>query len=265
LLLEQNSTEVEKDWLLTQYLPKTFKELSSLLNQCSSTLLSDSTGVFSIISKDDSVSGAFTLKGTSIVEADIIIRYSYEKKPSTHTATITGAQPYRLTQLQDSIHYITAASDELANLQPHNTDVLYHLEVIQTILNNVLKSKQAIVIPTKECFPTVVFPTTVFTPALPPEIVLEFSLLNKRMNVRGYQLFISTKPKSPAPTPTGSHAMLFRSFKYRSKFLEVVNHTSVDIEIPVFEAYFAALNQVHICCQGILDKLLVLNAVLGAS
>jgi len=119
-------------------------------------------------------------------------------------------------------------------------------------------------------FPDNVFARSVFSPSLPPEIVIEFQVVNHNLVLNVYVLSIGNLKNNPSgktkqnlsakeKAELRKGVIAGTSFPWQGKRVEVAQHFTVTCSVPLFVAIVGTLDTAYNLCSDLMDKFTIIS------
>lgn len=200
----------ELEWLLEVDVKTTIEQLNSVLADCSATICQNLTlntqhNLF-YCNQLDTIKVNMNLEGYKITSADINMKLS-----SQTIKTCIRDTPWRLYQIQDAHNHLNIAIDTLKSTPAS------HLELINDVMNSLLKSRSSLLIPKKSSIEELQHCQNMqsISPALPLDYSISFYIQANNLVCSVYHLSQNNKVKNEyqaeVPVPFLSDVLILLS------------------------------------------------------
>lgn len=120
-----------------------------------------------------------------------------KERRAPHRVELAG--PVRLGQLQDAANLIRRALRELEALRGLYGLSQCHRQA-ELLAACVTRAREAFLLPARHVFPNLLFAPAAFSPPLPPELVIDFSIVHRLLRVDAFLLHLHPSGQRHPPT-----------------------------------------------------------------
>jgi len=201
---EVASLQREFDWVLTTEVDNVTRELKAAVTECANKfpiqvgdLNSEKSDYPSsdkfVLASGEQVKVIVTLSGDAISGADINLKLPRpHAKDAYHNTTVREDLPWKLQQVQDAANHLQLVMEQLSTLPEQHkfssADEVSHF--LSTIMESLLRARQALVVPKKRTLEELVNSKNVksLVPALPREVAVSFYLQSWKLIFAVYHM-----------------------------------------------------------------------------
>jgi len=201
---EVASLQREFDWVLTTEVDNVTRELKAAVTECANKfpiqvgdLNSEKSDYPSsdkfVLASGEQVKVIVTLSGDAISGADINLKLPRpHAKDAYHNTTVREDLPWKLQQVQDAANHLQLVMEQPSTLPEQHkfssADEVSHF--LSTIMESLLRARQALVVPKKRTLEELVNSKNVksLVPALPREVAVSFYLQSWKLIFAVYHM-----------------------------------------------------------------------------
>jgi len=201
---EVASLQREFDWVLTTEVDNVTRELKAAVTECANKfpiqvgdLNSEKSDYPSsdkfVLASGEQVKVIVTLSGDAISGADINLKLPRpHAKDAYHNTTVREDLPWKLQQVQDAANHLQLVMEQLSTLPEQHkfssADEVSHF--LSTIMESLLRARQALVVPKKRTLEELVNSKNVksLVPPLPREVAVSFYLQSWKLIFAVYHM-----------------------------------------------------------------------------
>jgi len=238
---------------------------------------------FRIISPDETnFKGHIKIEGSKIVKGELDINLKPGTISNLRAVEAEIKNPINLTEIQNSVHFLQAASKELEeilnyaktlkNLQNVKTDQLnktatYFLQKLEFLLDAISKSRDELLLKDIVKFPADIFESQKrFDPHLPPGIVVAFNVFEKQLVI---SLFVLKLHRANSQTMNiqdhttryiGRAVTVGETFHALGHKIQVLDYVTIFCKVPRFNRAMKILDSLYDTAAEWLYKFQVLQS-----
>ncbi|RUS32003.1 hypothetical protein BC938DRAFT_476512 [Jimgerdemannia flammicorona] len=264
LAREMKSLDAELAWLLTVDLPPTLANICTELTRCVKASASGAQdpntkpGTLALSSvNNDSLKGYITINGSQIVKGELTIKLPNYNRGNPFKTNLVASKPYPLDQAQHAKNYTLLALKALESYtQPYSKQDA--VEATDILLKYVNWARSALTHASVEkLFPYKVCDSSLFTPELPDDLVVEFFISDAFVvcSISALQYHASMPTTSAVAKLLGGPKPVNKVVKYKDKYVVIVDEIVIDSKSPTLVDMLAALKSVEDACRQFRTKL----------
>lgn len=260
----------EYEWLLTEEVPSTTRQLKSFLQACLQKFNIVSSPAHTIkgnnfllsLPNSDAVKGLINVAGDSVIKAEL--KFKFPKHLSSGMGTFIFEQcPWKLYQLQGTCNHLKMALEELKEQESSNP-VMNKRRVTQ-LLDQIMMSlscaKNSLLVPEKQSPSQMMADNCqkVLNPPLPDEVLVNFYVNCDKLIFDAFLLNILTT--TPNQKHVNDSALVGSLFEYNGRWFEIANKYEIVCNVPWLKDMIVWINTSQQLCQQLKDKLKVFDTL----
>ncbi|XP_010084670.1 PREDICTED: protein rogdi homolog [Pterocles gutturalis] len=265
--------EEEFKWLLQEEVHGVLKQLQDILKEASHWFALPAGGaggagkqenfVLSMLGTDQ-VKGVLTLQGDALCQADVNLKMPRNNQ-LLHFAFREDKQ-WKLQQIQDARNHVNQAVYLLMN-----RDVNYQfktglevLKLMDAVMLQLSRARNRLTTPATLTLPEIASSglTKMFTPALPPDILVNFYISLNKLCLTVYQLHVLQPSTTKNFKPAGGSILHYPGamFEFGSQRYEVSHVHKVECVVPWLNDALVFFTVSLQLCQQLKDKISVFSS-----
>ncbi|XP_061207111.1 protein rogdi homolog isoform X1 [Neopsephotus bourkii] len=274
--VERTVLEEEFKWLLQEEVHVVLKQLQDILKEASQRFALPASGLGGAVKQEnfvlstsgtDQVKGVLTLQGDALCQADVSLKMT--RNNQLLHFTFREDKQWRLQQIQDARNHINQAIYLLMN-----RDVNYQfktgsevLKLMDAVMLQLSRARNRLTTPATLTLPEIASSglAKMFTPALPPDILVNFYINLNKLCLTVYQLHV-LQPSTTKNVKLAGGSILHNPgaiFEFGNQRYEVSHVHKVECVVPWLNdalVFFAVSLQL---CQQLKDKAVAAHRTKG--
>lgn len=208
-------------------------------------------------SAQSSFKGGFTLRKQQIVKANMELRFKKYLRGQPLKSTIGTPAVYLVPQLQNSRNYCELALEELLEIMSWpRLNCVSVSKLADTLWQYLSQAIQELLYPARYAFPQSFHSSTVFDPALPPDLAVDFYVRDGAFVVSATTFSQCNQSSSKAEGTPGSAPQLV----YKHNVVEVQEQIECVFQMNELDRAMKLLQTARQLCTHLKDQLSALNA-----
>jgi len=277
----------EINWLVREEFPSTCKQIKKTLQDCIKfmiksiaktkaekektveedveiSLLEDSR-ILQFKSADGSMTGFLVIEGFNISEAEINVKFQKWNKGNAQKSSIKSNNPFRLSQLYNLVKFLELAVSDIDGVFEEfgpsfdTLNLFAARQILATLSQRIIKAQDQLIFPTKTKLPKNIPPQNRFQPSAPKELVIEFEIVNKEIQILAYIIAPIISPKQEK-----DHKPVIATFQ-DSAHIPYYIQEQLDFQIAQIkklQTISTFLDAAYTSCSDLDDQVVTLSAYL---